>query len=491
MMIAILAACALLLVGAALRSHGPGMARIAMPASVIGGAIGLVALELLARSLGDVGTGESPGAVDLGRSASENGPSATTFVQSLAQWAVECQRTFRTWPGFLIAVIFAGMLLERRPRRARSVTRGVMQEGAMVWIIVLGQVLIGLVATWLIIAPMTGVPIFFGQLIEAGFAGGHGTAAALGSVYDEVNRFPGGRDLAMFMATVGLVYGVVSGVVFVNVAIRRGWTARRRLGDGVASAAPPPGMLTARVRRLPSEAIDPLALQCALLGVAVGIGWLFQQGVAIAMREGFGGPEGAAPAVASAVDKIPLFMFALLGGLTLRWLLQMVGASHLVDGAAIRRLMGVAMEFLIVAALASLRLDVVVEHAWGLALLLALAFAWTGVCLLVLSKLLLPRDYWFELGIINYGMSTGTTAQGVMLLRMVDPELESEAAEDYALAAPLSAPFVGGGTITIAMPFILERAGAGIVIAAVAAGLAVAALIAWRLMDRRTHTQPQ
>jgi ESS family glutamate:Na+ symporter len=69
----------------------------------------------------------------------------------------------------------------------------------------------------------------------------------------------------------------------------------------------------------------------------------------------------------------------------------------------------------------------------------------------------LPHDYWFELGILNYGMSTATTAQGLMLLRIVDKDLESGAAEDYALAAPLSAPFIGGGIVTLSLPALLEN----------------------------------
>ena len=77
---------------------------------------------------------------------------------------------------------------------------------------------------------------------------------------------------------------------------------------------------------------------------------------------------------------------------------------------------------------------------------------------MVLSRRILPHEHWFELGLINYGMSTGTTATGFVLLRLVDPELESGAAEDYALAAPLSSPFLGGGMITIALPLlVLER----------------------------------
>ena len=54
-------------------------------------------------------------------------------------------------------------------------------------------------------------------------------------------------------------------------------------------------------------------------------------------------------------------------------------------------------------------------------------------------------------------MSTGTTANGLALLRIVDKDLESGAAEEYALAAPLSAPFVGGGILTLILPDFLEN----------------------------------
>jgi ESS family glutamate:Na+ symporter len=94
------------------------------------------------------------------------------------------------------------------------------------------------------------------------------------------------------------------------------------------------------------------------------------------------------------------------------------------------------------------------------------------VCLLYVGRRLLPHKYWFELGIINYGMSTGTTATGLVLLRIIDKDLSSGAAEDYALAAPLSSPFVGGGIITLSLPFLLERVYIGIPVAVLCAGVA-------------------
>jgi ESS family glutamate:Na+ symporter len=110
---------------------------------------------------------------------------------------------------------------------------------------------------------------------------------------------------------------------------------------------------------------------------------------------------------------------------------------------------------------------------------------------MVLARRMLPREHWFELGLINYGMSTGTTATGFVLLRLIDPELESGAAEDYALAAPLSSPFIGGGMITVALPLlVLER----LPLAATALGLclvvAVLIMIGQRWNTSAERTEP-
>ena len=156
------------------------------------------------------------------------------------------------------------------------------------------------------------------------------------------------------------------------------------------------------------------------------------------------------------VGNLPLFLFTLIGGLLVRRGLDGVGRGDWIDGDSIRRLTAFAMEFLVVAAIASLKLDAVFALAGPLAVLIAVAIGWTAVCLLWIGRRVLPGDRWMELGLINYGMSTGTTATGLMLLRIVDKDLETGAAEDYALAAPLSAPFVGGGLLTLMMPLLLQ-----------------------------------
>ena len=160
----------------------------------------------------------------------------------------------------------------------------------------------------------------------------------------------------------------------------------------------------------------------------------------------------------SMAGSFPLFIYTLFGGWIVRSTVNALGYESTIDRETINRLTSTAMDILIVSAITTLNITAVTTLIVPFAILFLSGAVWTAFCLMFLARKILPREHWFELGLINYGMSTGTTATGFVLLRLVDPELESGAAEDYALAAPLSSPFIGGGMITVAMPLlVLER----------------------------------
>lgn len=445
---AFLVASGLLALGFILRAKLKLFQVCYIPASVIGGIVGLVVVAVLGQ-IERIPQNES--------------------LALLAQ--------FKSWPGWLIAVVFAGLFLERPARSMQENLRRAVCEGIVVWIISLGQIVIGLAVTWLVLRHVFDLPDYFGQLIEIGFVGGHGTAAAVSEVLEKSTvGYADGRDLAFFFATVGLVFSVVSGIIYINLAVRRGWT---RSGDvqiprlsGLEARKQPQPIAYARVR---AEVVDPLVFQALILGAAfalgIGLQWVFGE----VFRWWFKIQD----------TKLPLFLFTLIGGLLVREGMRVFKIIDLIDSGSIRRLTAAAMEYLIVAAIVSVRLEAVAKNWAPVTILLVLGFVWTGVCLLWLSKRLLPKGYWFELGILNYGMSTGTTAQGLMLLRIIDRDMDSGAGEDFALAAPLSAPFIGGGVITITLPLVLQHLGIGLVTTALAVLLGIFYFSGWLLARSR------
>ena len=239
--------------------------------------------------------------------------------------------------------------------------------------------------------------------------------------------------------------------------------------------------------------IDPLVFQLLIVAVAFGIGYglktLFVAGASSFVPVDLDEVERIK--AFKAINSIPLFLFTLIGGWLARQAMRGLGVADLIDTESIRRIVGAAMEFLIVAAIATLRVETLTQYWQPVLLLLVAGCAWAAFCLLVVARGLLPRAYWFELGLINYGMSTATTAQGLMLLRIVDPDMESGAAEDYAAAAPLSAPFIGGGFVTLSLPAILQNAGIVPVIAVVATVLVLLCLLGFGLARLGRPGEPE
>ncbi|MCM2370975.1 sodium/glutamate symporter [Aporhodopirellula aestuarii] len=475
---AIILTAVLLVLGVVIRGRFGVLAVARIPASLIAGAIGLAVWQIAIWSVS-------------GNDAEMPRDRWTQFVQSFAADSIA---NLRSWPGWLIAVVFAGMLLTRSPQNHDSAGRNmaakhdeggfspVAREALMVWIIVLGQTAVGLWLVWWWIGPQFQLPNSAAMLIETGFAGGHGTAAAMGTVFVQPPiNLDEGLDLGVLMATSGLVYGLVSGILWIEIGVRRGWVAADRKSAAQDSIQTPESQRENTVspthsRRPPgasiSDAIEPMLLQCAFLIVAFAIGVGLQSlGDALAGFVDASGifASGASDAagdqvlrdrlrIASVVGSFPLFIYTLFGGAIVRFFVVRTAGEHWIDHDTISRLVGASMDLLVVAAVVTLNLTVVVSLWVPITALFVAGAAWSTFCLLFLSPKILPESHWFELGLINFGMSTGTTATGFVLLRVIDPELKTRAAEHYALAAPLSAPFIGGGMITVGLPLlVLER----------------------------------
>jgi ESS family glutamate:Na+ symporter len=449
MILACLFVAALLAVGFALRNRFGIFDKIYIPASVIAGTIGLATVQMV---------------------------SLVSPPPLVKQSYEETVATLSQWPAFLIAVVFAAMLLQPNSGRRRVDMRATVCEALMVYIIALGQTAIGLLLTWLVIQPFYDVPNSFGMLIETGFAGGHGTATAMGQIFTtpQIN-FPVGRDLGLLMATVGLVYGTISGIFWINFALRLKLAKiadrpeESNKLDSIQSSDPMVGDTDSSTVAKRSD-LATYSLQFLAIAAAFAIGFCAQYIIGM-IAAGLDQSPPAAPAVTennspatpvlqrlrwvSLVGSFPLFIYTLFGSWLITRALKASGRSKWLDGRAGGTISGWAMDLLVVAALATLNVQAVASYFLPIFVLFLGGATWCAICLLYLSPRILSKSHWFELGLINYGMSTGTTATGFVLLRLVDPHLKTDAAKQYALAAPMSAPMVGGGVITIGLPLLV------------------------------------
>ena len=98
-------------------------------------------------------------------------------------------------------------------------------------------------------------------------------------------------------------------------------------------------------------------------------------------------------------------------------------------------------DYLIVAGIASIKLPIVIQYAGPLSALFA-----AGIALVLFQAIWMgPRqfkDHWFEKSMFCYGFNTGTLVNGVMLLRIIDPNMKSRSMETYAVVGLVDRPMI-------------------------------------------------
>lgn len=129
------------------------------------------------------------------------------------------------YAGVLIAVVFGTMFLGDR----RKVTLKTMIDSAGDSFFVNGAAEIAQFGLFMVLGAFVlpvvfpGINDAFGLMVPAGFAGGHGTAAAMGGVFAE-RGWEDAASIGQTFATIGLLGGIVLGVLVLNIGVRNGQT---------------------------------------------------------------------------------------------------------------------------------------------------------------------------------------------------------------------------------------------------------------------------
>jgi ESS family glutamate:Na+ symporter len=172
----------------------------------------------------------------------------------------------------------------------------------------------------------------------------------------------------------------------------------------------------------------------------------------------------------------PLFPLAMIGGLVVQSLLNVFSKNEnsIVDKLLMDRWAGTALDFLVIAAISTIRIETISKGLVPFLILVTFGVLWNIFCVVFLAKRMLPADSWFERSIAEMGQSMGVTATGLLLLRAVDPNNETDAAEAFAYKQLLHEPFMGGGIWTsTAIPLIMIIGGVPVLM------ISVAAIIIW------------
>src|SRR5262245_7248053 len=434
---------ALVFLGAALiRKWSRHLRALFLPTAVIGG---FVALAL--------------GPEVLGRFSDSNG--------------IFPDQTFAVWealPALLINVMAASLLLGEPlppPRRTWGIAG---PHVVMAGIMSAGQFAVAGLLVLVLLGPAFDFSDKGGALSEVSFAGGHGTLAGLGPVFDEY----GAGDLVevgLGLATIGLVTGVVIGTVLINYAIRSASLPIARQNP----TTPDEDLdIDHHLPRPDQEPLDEwqgmsqVTAAAVALGVSIAVGivllelfrWLFDL-----LGSDF-------------FEKFPLFPFTIIGGVLVQLVAVRSGFGWAVNRRAVEGLGGLSIDGIVICAIGTLSLSALGDNIGPLVILAVASVAWSIVLVLVIGRRIFEQD-WFEHSIAEFGEGQGNVATGFMMVDMVDPTRQTGVVRGYSYRQLFTRPLIGGGFISaLSVPLI---AALGLPIFTTLALVLTAALITWGL----------
>lgn len=180
------------------------------------------------------------------------------------------------------------------------------------------------------------------------------------------------------------------------------------------------------------ESLDSFSYHLCLLSVALGIG--------VGMKESLALTPGV---FGTTVANFPLFPFCLIASLISQTMVfPCLGLGT--DAATMERILNTLQDFMITAAMAFLNFDELVAQGVPFTVTVVLSMVWSAAAFFIVAPMCLP-DYWPERALIELGVSLGSTATGLLLLRMADPDNRTPVLEQFGFKQVIHASIVGGG----------------------------------------------
>lgn len=371
--------CIFLVLGFLLRELIPPLRKLFLPASIIGGAVALIAGE---QCMGLVTIPESFGSVS----------------------------------GVLITVVTTSVVfgIDINKERLKSDLDYTLACNVMYGYQLVVGTLVG--AALCLIWP--SLPKGWGIMGVFAYFGGHGTALVASDAFTQIG-VEGTKEIAVILATIGLITAMVLGMVVVNFGIRKGWGSYV-LSPAKSDEATRGGVLPKEkqapigLEKVSSIGINSLALQLSFIMISIFIGTVIF---------GFLGNY------IGIVSKFPGTIKGIVGAIILWPVLKTLKMDGYVDRRSISTISGLALELVVLTAVATLRLDIITTYFWPILIYsAAIVVPMLAICV-ALCRGFCGRENWFEKACCLFGMSNGNNATGLALLRAVDPNSQSNVAE--------------------------------------------------------------
>ena len=256
-----------------------------------------------------------------------------------------------------------------------------------------------------------------GVLLPFGYGQGTGQALNYGGIYESEYGFEGGKSFGLTIAALGFLSASIGGVVHLNLLKSKGKIARKSTEkiekhENIESADEIPMQ----------ESIDKMTVQIALIVVAYMLTYFIMNGLGMLL-----------PGMRSVIFGFNFIIGVLSATLikeTMRFLKKKNAIQrNYTNNFLLTRASNFFFDIMVVSGIAAIRLSVLEEY-WGIMLILGIVGLFsTYFYNHYVAKKLFP-DYAEEQFLMMYGMLTGTASTGTILLREIDGDFETPAADN-------------------------------------------------------------
>ena len=388
-----------------LRNTIPGLRRLMIPSSVLGGFIVLIVNTIFKNCFH----------IELYQ---------TSLLETL------------TYHG--LGLGFAAMALRNVDKKQdnRSKT-GAFDSGVAVVSTYLLQAAMGLVVT-IVLFRLIGSFFASGILLPMGFGQGPGQAYTWGHTYEASYGFTNGTSFGLAVSSMGFVSASIGGVVYLSYMRRKG-----RFSGEIGRDADDAAMTLdqyAGANEIPlSESMDKFTIQVSLVFLAYILAFQFMKGVNVVVDTGILG--GLGKTVQSMIWGFQ-FLFGTIFAMLVRNVFNAlrkkgIAKRDYINNFMMNRISGFMFDIMVIASIAAIDLSAFLTPSFiiPLSVICVLGAVGSYLYLRVICRRVFPM-YEDAAFLSLYGMLTGTASTGAILLREVDPKFETQASDNLVYHQP-------------------------------------------------------
>lgn len=258
-----------------------------------------------------------------------------------------------------------------------------------------------------------------GVLLPFGYGQGTGQAMNYGNIYETQFGFVGGKSFGLTIAALGFISASVGGVIHLIYLKKTGKLAAEQiaLGSKISSDE------IQSSDEIPMEgSMDKMTVQVALITVTYFVAYLLMLLLGALV-----------PSMKSIIYGFN-FLLGVIAATIVKAVLKFGKKTNIIkrdytNNFLLTRTSNFFFDVMIVAGVAAIRLSIL-ESYWGIILILGIVgLVITYIYERIVAKKLF-KDYQEEQFLMMYGMLTGTASTGTILLREIDPRLETPASSN-------------------------------------------------------------